>query len=241
MRYLMESRMSIFKKLFGPGSDSNALPPPPSHVAGPYPQNEANFIYQLLFCDDPTLFRPQIGIQPVAWQTTLLNAQPDAGTVRKLAADATQDSRVRMLAYNWLRQNREPVPVKQLLGAIIEVPLPTGLDVLAAYADGGIRYINQTGRFTIFESAPAKVAAQAAQLLSASRVAITHFGPLEMARWPAPKAGKMRMTFLVSDGLYVAEGPWPGMDREPIAGPVIAEAGKLLNLVVEAALAGKRA
>jgi hypothetical protein len=128
--------------------------PPPAKVAGPYAQSEINFIYQLLFCDDRRLFEPQPGMQPAPWHNILFAIQPDPAAVRSLAEDSDQESRVRILAYNWLRQNRHEVPKKELFGVVAEVPLEAGLDVLAAYADGRIRYINQTGRLAVFEAAP---------------------------------------------------------------------------------------
>ncbi len=112
--------------------------------------------------------------------------------------------------------------------------------MLAAYADGSVRYINQTGKLVVFEPAPANVGVQAGKLLAASRAAIAQIGPWQHPRLPPPKQGKIRLTFLVSDGLYFGEGPLPGMDRDPIAAPVIGEAGKLLQVVVDAALAGKQ-
>jgi hypothetical protein len=110
---------------------------------------------------------------------------------------------------------------------------------LAAYIDGRVRYINRTSKFVIFDSAPANVSAQAAKLLAASRAAVAQIGPWQGARLPAPKAGNARMTFLVSDGLYFGEGPLPGIDRDQIGGPVFYEAGKLLTVVVDMALAKK--
>lgn len=213
-------------------------PAPPAKVAGPYAQSETNFIYQLLFCDHPDLFRPRPGTPPAPWHSVLFNLQPDPAAVRALAEDQEQESRVRILAYNWLRGNRQEVPKKEFLGIVVEVPLDRGLDVLAVYGDGRIRYINQTGKLVVFESAPANVGAQAGKLLAASRAAITKIGPWEHPRLPPPKQGKIRLTFLVSDGLYFGEGPLPGMDCDPIAAPIIGEAGKLLQMVVDAALAG---
>jgi hypothetical protein len=205
-------------------------------VAGPYAQSEINFIYQLLFCDDPELFRPRPGTEPVAWHDILFAAQPDIAAVRELAEDEKQESRCRALAYNWLRQNRQAVPSRILLGAIVEVPLAAGLDVLAAYTDGRIRYINGTGKLAIFESAPADIGTQAGKLIAAARAAVARIGPWEGKRLPPPVQGKARMTFLVSDGLYFGEGPLPGIDRDPIGGPILYEAGKLLQMVVDTAL-----
>ena len=179
-------------------------------------------------------------MQAAPWQTVLFAADPDPVAVRRLAEDEAQESRVRILAYNRLKQMREEVPKKGLLGVIVEVPLQGGLDVLATYSDGRIRYINQTGKLAVFESTPPKVGEQADKLLAASRVAITHIGPWHGARLPPPAQGKIRLTFLVSDGLYFGEGPLPGMDRDPIAAPVIREAGKLLQMVVDAALSREK-
>jgi hypothetical protein len=237
-----DSRHTIFQKFLGSLGGSRAPSPPPAKAAGPYAgpyaQSETNFIYQLLFCDDPELFRPRPGTQPAPWHRLLFDAQPDPAAVRALAEDQNQESRIRILACNWLLRNRQEVPKKELLGIVVEVPLDRGLDVLAAYADGRIRYINQTGRPVVFESAPANVSAQAGKLLAASRAAIAQIGPWDRPRLPPPKQGRIRLTFLVSDGLYFGEGPLPGMDRDPIAAPVISEAGKLLQMVVDVALKG---
>jgi hypothetical protein len=224
----------IFKKFFG-----SRTPEPKPTVTGPYPVSETNVIYQLLFCDIPELFRPRSPAAPAPWQETLFAAQPDATAVRKLAEDQNQESRCRVLAYNWLRKNGLPAAAKEFLGVIVEVPLEGGPDTLAAYADGSVRYINSTGKIVIMDSAPAAVSAQAANLLAVSRTAIAQLGPWQGARLAPPKRGNARMTFLVSDGLYFGEGPLPGIDRDQIGKPIFFEAGKLLGLVVDAALAKK--
>jgi hypothetical protein len=231
----------VFKKLSDLLSRSPASPPEPHRsVQGPYAQSETNIVYQLLFCDDSELFRGQPETKPHSWQSILLNEQPDVTAVRGLAEDRSQESRIRLLAYRLLKRREQKISEKELLGAVVEVPLAAGLDVIAAYLDGSIRYINQTGKFVVFEGAPPDIAAQVTRLLAASRTAITHIGPWDRARLPAPSVGKMRMTFLMSDGLYFGEGPFPGMERDAIAAPVIGEAGKLLNMVVDVALADKK-
>ena len=144
-----------------------------------------------------------------------------------------------MLAFNWLRKMQLPVPKKELLGVIVEVPLQNGLDVIASWSDRRVRYINHTGKLAVFEPAPLSVAEQSVMLLAASKVAIGHIGPWDRARLPPPVYGKVRMTFLVSDGLYFGEGPMDTMQRDPIGAPVIREAGKLVRAVVDAVLKGQ--
>jgi hypothetical protein len=203
--------------------------PPPS---GPYRDPAIDRIYDLLFCDDPAAFAPAPGLDPAPWQAVLY-AQPTVpDQVRALAADPVAESRVRALACNWLRAHGHDAPAKELLGVIVEVPLDDGLDVLAAYADGGVRYLNHTGAMTVVEGADTTVAAPVAHLLAASRAVIARIGPWDKARLPPPQAPALRMTFLVTDGLYFGEGPMQLMQREPLAAPVVAAAIELLQAVV---------
>jgi hypothetical protein len=226
----------MFKKLIaslGIGAAA-VVPGIAAEPPGPYPQTEINFIYNLLFCDNPARFRPRDGEQPTPWQRLLFNDKPDARAVAALAEDQTQESRVRVLAYNWLSRNHHPVPKRKLLGVVVEVRFDAGLDTLAAYQDGRIRYINQTGKLAVFEAATPDMEAKVARLLAASQTAVDRLGPWGKPRLPPPSNGNVRLTFLVSDGLYFGEGPFSAMQREPVAAPIIQEASELLQLVVNA-------
>jgi len=202
----------------------------------PYAQSSSNHIYNLLFCDDPRGYAAAAGQVPTPWQQALFARPADPATLQALAADPDAEGRVRMLAYDWLRGNGHPVPPKQLLGVIVEVALEGGLDTLAAFSDGGVRYINQTGKLAVFEGQPA-VAAAAAGLLAAAQAIVDHIGPWDKPRLPPPPRGNIRLSFLVSDGLYFGEGPMAAMQSEPMSAPTIARATELLLLVVDQATA----
>ena len=45
-----------------------------------------------------------------------------------------------------------PAKRKELLGVIVEVSLPGGLDVLAAFKDGTARYINYAEKMLVWET-----------------------------------------------------------------------------------------
>jgi hypothetical protein len=201
----------------------------------PYAQPHANTLYNLLFCDDVALFRAP-GDTPVdgPWPT-LLAETADVAALRAIADDTAQEGRVRALAYQRLRAAGEPVPAKILLGVVVEVPQPQGLDVLAAFADGGVRYLNQSGKVAILDGAGHPATAAAEALLAVSQPVVDVIGPWDKPRRPPPKAGDVRMTFLVSDGLYFGEGPFSALRHDPMAGPVIAKATALLQRVVEVA------
>lgn len=223
----------MFKKLKSAlsGDPSSSLPALPKDLPRPYAQEEINLLYNMLFCDELSLFQPKPGEEPVPWKTTLFQ-NPQAGAVRNLAQDTQAESRVRALAYLWLRTQRQPVPAKELLGVIVEVPLGNGLDTLAAYADGRVRYINQTGHMSIFEGSPPGVKTLAQEVVGIGQGIVHQIGPWDKKRLPPPALGNIRLSFLVSDGLYFGEGGFEVMAREPMAAPLIQKATELLQTVV---------
>ena len=142
---------------------------------------------------------------------------PRLEALEKLAANETGESRVRAVAYHRLRAVKAKVPKGQLLGVIVEVPLEGGLDVLAVFADGRMRYLNHSGKIAVFESTPAAMTATQERLLKAAAAAIERIGPWDKPRLPPPKPGNARLSFLVSDGLVfrggTARGDQQGSDR----------------------------
>lgn len=198
----------------------------------PYKSEAANEIYNLLFCDDLGAFTAiSPGQQATPWQLVLASNPIDMPSLAALAADQTQEGRVRYLAFQRLRLSGQTVPQRQLLGVIVEVPLSGGLDTLAAYTDGGVRYINQSGKMLIAESVPL-FEPLVARLFEASQLVVSRIGPWNEARREPPRAGRVRLTFLVSDGLYFGEGLLSAMQQERLAAPVIQRATELLQAVV---------
>ena len=201
-------------------------------VRGPYPQNEVNVLYHLLFCDVPELYHAR-GNSPAPWQAALFRTPPDVAAIVAITNDETAESRVRLLAYDWLRKHGHEVPKKKLEGVVVEVPLDHGLDVIAAYRDGSVRYIHQTGKTSIFEGGPPEVVKKGLELIAASRLVVDRIGPWGKQRLLPPKQGNIRLSFLVSDGLYFGEGEFAAMEKEALAAPVIRCATELLNRIVK--------
>jgi hypothetical protein len=223
----------MIRKLFatlglGVATASSAVAAPPY---SPYSNEAINEIYNLLFCDNVSSFAPKTSQKPVFWQEMLFSDPPDIPALESLATDSSQEGRTRSLAYWRLRTVGKKVPTKILLGVIVEIPLAEGLDTLAAYSEGGVRYINQTGKMAVFEGVTS-LQPLVQNLFRASQTIVDRIGPWERGRLPPPKSGNIRLTFLVSDGLYFGEGPAPQMQRDPAAGQVIQNASMLLNQVV---------
>ena len=205
----------------------------------PYRDDAANHVYNLLFCDEARLFAPA-GRTATEWQRTLYEA-PSSEGVRKLAQDASAEGRVRLLACSWLREHGVPTPPRELLGVVVEMALDGGLDTLAAYRDGGVRYINQSGKMSLLEGPMPQLTPLVEKLFEASRAVVARIGPWDKSRLPPPQRGHVRLTFLVTDGLYFGEGAMSAFQRDAMAGPVIHAAGLLLQQVVELATNKRRA
>jgi hypothetical protein len=228
----------MFKKILsslGMGGNEAAPPAPPPASGGfaPYKNDAFNHIYNLLFCDKRELFRGPKVKEEGPWIVLADDAPADA--LRAVAEDELQESRLRVLAYNRLREKGESVPTKKLLGVVVEVGLEDGLDVLAAYADGRARYINQVESMSVFETAPPEIAAKIPPLLAAAQQVVDQIGPWDKERLAPPHRGTIRLSFLVSDGLYFGQGPLEEFQRDPKAGPVIAATLALLNAIVDQA------
>jgi hypothetical protein len=204
----------MLRKLFGSGEGN--VPSAPFYR--PYKDRTADFLYNLIFCDNPDLFRSDK--QDDSPISIVVSSAASSDMLQKIADDPAVESRVRVLAFNRLRAMKLPVAPKQLLGTVIEFPLRNGLDTLAAFADGRVRYINQTAKPGIFEAAPREVVAKANELMRLSQFAVDQHGPSDEPRRPPPAGDLIRLSFLVSDGLYFGEGSYESWMDDAAGGPV---------------------
>ena len=202
----------------------------------PYHDDATNRLYNALFCDDVQLLMPPEDRTLTAWQRALMGGPAYAGALRRLAEDPAGDARVRAMACRQLQAQGHAVPVRQLLGVVVEVPLDSGLDTLAAYVDGNARFIHGSGHTSIVEGPDTPVAPVVQRLLAASQNVVDLIGPSDQPRRAAPKRN-VRMSFIVSDGLYFGEGPMEVLMADGMAGPVLRNAVNLLNEITALALA----
>lgn len=233
--HLSDLRLNTMLKKFLNKLGLGSAPSGPTAAANPYhpyAEPHVNFLYNLLFCDDLALFKQQGNASETGFWSALMAEQIDASALRQIADDQTLEGRVRALAYHRLRTAGESVPEKILLGVIVEVPLEKGLDVLAAFTGGSVRYLNQSGRVGIFEGQGNPVEALATELLAVSQPVVDQIGPWDKQRPPPPKVGNLRISFLVSDGLYFGEGPFEVLSKDGMAAPVLAKATELLQRAV---------
>jgi hypothetical protein len=123
-----------------------------------------------------------------------------------------------------------------LLAVIVEIGLPQGLDVLASFKDGSARYINQTEKILVWETKDENSNILTSKLFAESANVVKQIGPWLEPRRPHPSKGNVRITFLVSDGLYFGEGPMNVLFNDPLASPALTAATELMKYLTEKSL-----
>jgi len=199
----------------------------------PYKDTATNLIYNLLFCDNIELFKTNTQT-PYTYPFDILFSETSTiADYQKIIDDKNSDSRLKVLAYNrQLSKGHKPVK-KELLGVILEVGLDEGLDVLASFSDGTARYINQTGKTIIWETTDETSNKLTQDLFAKSQEIVKQIGPWDKARRPHPTKGTVRITFLVSDGLYFGEGPMDILFNDPLASPALTSGTELMQYLMK--------
>jgi len=198
------------------------------------PKEESpNLIYELLFCDNLDLYKKSIQKPYLYPWNILFSETKTASDLTELVADESLESRFKMLAYNELTKFGQRIDKQEILGVIVEVGLENGLDVLASFRDGTARYINQTGKILIWEMTDAQSNALTDRIFTKSIEVVNRIGAWDKPRRPKPATGSVRLTFLVSDGFYFGEGTIDSFFNDPLASPVLSEAGKLMVYLTE--------
>lgn len=226
VRINQKPTMSLFNQFSKNKENDNIL-------SGPYNKSEINQLYQMFFCDNIDLYKENI-LPPFTYPYSILfNENISSYDLQKITKDDTLDTRLKVLAYRKMQHLKLPLPSKELLGVIVEVGLDNGLDVLAAYKDGTARYINYTGKILIWESTTTESLEITTDLFSKSNEILKHIGPWDKARRPNPGKDTVRISFLVSDGLYFGEGGVNVFFNDPMAKPALDAATRLMKYLTE--------
>ncbi|WP_421119014.1 hypothetical protein ACE2AJ_16845 [Aquihabitans daechungensis] len=120
-----------------------------------------------------------------------------------------------------------------VLGVVVEVTVADGHDVLAAYADGSVRYLNHAGGSTVIDAAPAAVAQAASAVLAAGQDLAGRIGPWTEPHLPDLPVGHTRLTMLTRGGPRFGQGPADVFGADPAAAPILEAATGLLVAVVD--------
>lgn len=158
------------------------------------------------------------------------------GIWQEIVAHPGLEPRHYLQAWHFLRQQGQHPPVesgKLVLGVVVEVALPEGLELLAAYADHTARYYHHSGGGVVWEHANDSLDAVIDEILAAAQQVVEHIGPWLEPRPPAPPAGEARLSFLTPSGLHFGQATLPALEEHPTAGPVLQHALVLMQALIE--------
>jgi len=207
----------------------------------PYKDSATNLIYNLLFCDNPELYKANLKLPYTYPFDILFSEENTANGLQRIIEDPLVDPRIKVLAYNRQLAGGHKPERKEMLAVIVEVGLDLGLDVLASFNNGTARYINQTGKVLLWETTTdAKANELTNELFNKSRDIISQIGPWDKPRRPHPAKGNARISFLVSDGLYFGEAPINTLFNDPLASSTLTAATRLMQYMTEKSLQENR-
>lgn len=202
----------------------------------PYKETSTNLIYDLLFCDNIDLYKDNTK-PPYTYPFDILFSETSTiSDLQKIIDDSSSDARLKVLSYNRQLASGHKPNKKEILAVIVEVGLDNGLDALASFNDGTARYINQTGKILVWETTDEKSKELTQDLFLKSQNIVNQIGVWDKPRRPAPTKGNVRITFLVSDGLYFGEGPIDVLFNDPMASPALTSATYLMQYLTEKSL-----
>lgn len=142
------------------------------------------------------------------------------------------ESRQYLQAYRFLRELNVSLPKeneKDVLGVVVEVGMPKGLDLLAAYADHHARYYNFSGAAVVWERPNDLLDASIDELLLAAKAVAQVIGVWHGDRPPAPNKGIARINLLTPSGLHFGQGSLDILSKDLLGGPVLASAFRLMQ------------
>ena len=145
------------------------------------------------------------------------------------------ESRHYLQAWSSLRALGVPPPAgdaKHVYGVVVDVPVESGLDTLAAYEDGTARYINFSGAVIIWGVPDAAMKSRIDKLLAAGNTLASLIGPWEGIR-PALPPGQARISLLTPTGLHFGQAPIETLTYDAMAMPVIAAATELMQALIQ--------
>ncbi|MFM7674634.1 MAG: hypothetical protein ACKO5F_03385 [Synechococcus sp.] len=173
-----------------------------------------------------------------------MDTEPEAA--RRLLEDVLAmprlESRHALQAWQALRELGIRPPseqAQQVLGVIVEVALPGGLDVLGAYRDGTARYWNHAGAGVVWERPDLSLDRPVQELLAAAAALCRRIGP-----WDGPRPRDLpenyaRLSILTPSGLHFGQGPFQDLAADALGAPTIQAATRLMTALTQSGAADR--
>jgi hypothetical protein len=139
----------------------------------------------------------------------------------------------RILLWSWAALRRLGVHPKSyeaddIKGVVIQVPMRSGVDVLAAYADGTVRYVNHSGKVIVWDITEVTITGIIRKLLESCKGL---FGVAVAASANHSVKDLIRVTLLTFNGNRFAEASMQSLASSPINQVLGVGAELIANLI----------
>jgi hypothetical protein len=185
-----------------------------------------------------TLAEPWASFQRARDMRDAGDVQAAKDAVHKIVEMPDVETRVYLQAWHTLRELGEEPPAekaKEVLGVVVEVGMPKGLDLVAAYRDHRARYFNYSGAGALWERRDNSLDSLIDELLQAGTLVAQAIGPWKQAKPPEPKHGIARINLLTPSGIHLGQGPIEALNQDAMGGPILSAAFGLMKRLVELA------
>jgi hypothetical protein len=199
----------------------------------PYGKEETDFFYNQLFGDDYTLFQPRDNQPAEGLWKTLLNARASSASLKKIAEDTKAPSIQRVIALGRLRRKGTTVKPAQTLAVIVESGEDDGMDTLAAYADGTVKFINAEGTVSHMDGTHPPILKKIAALMEMGQELSKRMEAWSGPRLAPPITQMVRLTFIATDGYFFGQGPIRMLAKDEAGGPIIKQASSVFSAIIE--------
>ena len=152
-------------------------------------------------------------------------------TLQSIVRRTGLESRHYLEAWQGLREmgvSPAPDEAKHVYGVVVDVPMKSGFDTLAAYEDRSARYINFSGAAIIWDAPDSRMDGHVQKLLTAGQALAHLIGPWDGQRPPlVPRQG--RLSLLTPSGVHFGQAPFEALAQDARAAPVISAATGLMQ------------
>jgi hypothetical protein len=205
------------------------LPLQAARLPGPYRDNAANYLYKLLFCDNPDLFKTNVKPSYSSPYNVLFSETSTVADLLAIVNDNAADPRSKLLACNRLTAMGKKLKRKEVFGVILEIGLEKGPDVMASFCNGTARYIKQTGKILVWDVPDETTEEMTRELFLRSTKTIAALTSWDKPRKTCPTTGNIRISFLAADGLYFIEDRLYVLFDDLAVNPALVTAVQLLK------------
>jgi hypothetical protein len=156
--------------------------------------------------------------------------------MQQVLAMSDLETRVFLQVWHTMRELGETPPqerAKDVVGVVVEVGMPKGLDIVAAYRDHRARYFNYSGAGVLWERRDNSLDGLIDELLQAGALVAKAIGPWMQPRPPEPKNGTVRINLLTPSGIHLGQGPVEALNQDAMGGPILSAAFGLMKRLVE--------